>query len=116
MVVVGTMAGLLQATGRDGESRTWLLLTAEFVRTRAPVVADSPLPWVVGSVLVLLVAWMVLVVRTRRSSRSFETPAVRAAATGPVDAGLPRDPVEAMSMLADRHDAGSRSDETESSA
>ncbi|MCP4836643.1 MAG: hypothetical protein GY895_17975 [Phycisphaera sp.] len=116
--LVGFPAGMLEATGRDGVGRTWPLFVARFSGVAAMPSGGSPLPYIVGGVLLLLAAWMVLVVRTRRLVRgdAVVTPRTIEAmeAAEEFETGLPEDPAEAMSVLAARNENQSESNATES--
>lgn len=116
--LVGFPAGMLEATGRDGVGRTWPLFVARFSGVAAMPSGGSPLPYIVGGVLVLLAAWMVLVVRTRRLVRGASVAPLRTTeateGTEGMETELPEDPAEAMSMLAARHEDQSESNSMES--
>lgn len=111
--LVGFPAGMLEATGRDGVVRSWPLFTSRFTGVVTAPSGGSPLPYIVGGVLLLLAAWMVLVIRTRRLVRGVTpVPARAVEAAEALEADLPKDPAEAMSVLAARHESESNAMES----
>ncbi|MBC04620.1 MAG: hypothetical protein CMJ34_15160 [Phycisphaerae bacterium] len=109
-------AGLLEAVGRDGKKRTWPLNAARFLATGPAASGFSGPRWVVGPILVLLIVWMVLAVRIRRSSPARVTVDRPGPVTGPGEEDLPDDPAEALSRLAALHDGESGEDQTKKSS
>jgi hypothetical protein len=115
VTLLGCPWGTLEATGRDGVRRSWPLHVSVFGGVVPAPSGGRWWPLMMGTVLVLLVVWTVLVARIRRSRR---TTSRGGGGISPKEKGstdLPDDPAEAMSVLAGRHADGPASDETESS-
>jgi len=101
VVVRAVPAGVLSATSRDGVRRSWPLMVGRFVEIAPSNGGSGGFAIVLAVVLGMLVVWMFLVVRGRSAARATR-PLGRPAEPPRRDVGLPSDPAEALSVLAER--------------